>query len=447
MNIHTMTALTKTRDKMVASLSGSKSGHKSRSYSGSRSTTIDELYLLSRRYLEINNKPYRRDIADHKNCFQHRLSILVGQRGVGKTTLIVQYLLDQAKNNVLSTEILYVPSDHFLLGELSLYEIADTFSKLGGKIIAFDEIHKYSNWSKELKSIYDTFPDLKIVASGSSALEIYKGSHDLTRRAVVSSINGLSFREYLNMAFNISFPKYSLDDILKDHPQQVNEVLKKCDDQKILVLFKKYLQGGYYPYFLEIDNQDTYFMTLEQNFHTIIESDLTAIYPSLTGNSIRKIKHLLAFIASSVPFTPKMSTIKNIIDVGDERTLKVYFKYLEDADLIRMVMSGSNKMNSIETPEKVYLDNPNQFYAISVGEPNIGAIREVFFLNMLAHDHKVNTHKVGDFLVDNKIVFEIGGKNKSFNQVKNEGNAFLALDEIEHGIGQKIPLWLLGFLY
>lgn len=415
--------------------------------SQSASTTIDTLYLLSRRYLEIKNKPYLRDIVDQKNCFKHRLSILVGQRGVGKTTLIVQYLLEQTKSNILGMEILYVPSDHFLLGELSLYEIADTFSKLGGKIIAFDEIHKYHNWSKELKSIYDTFPDLKIIASGSSALEIYKGSHDLTRRSAVYSITGLSFREYLNLAYNLSLSKYSLDEILDHHQELTTDILKTCKEQKILALFKKYLQNGYYPYFLEINDQDIYFMTLEQNLHAIIESDLTAIYPSLTGNSIRKIKHLLNFIATAAPFTPQMSTLKNIIGVGDERTLKDYLKYLEDACLIRMVMQASKKMHKIEVPEKIYLDNPNQLCAIGKQNQNIGTIREVFFLNMLSHNHEVTAPKVGDFLIDNQIVFEIGGKNKKFSQIKNEKNALLALDDIEQGIAQKVPLWLFGFLY
>lgn len=413
------------------------------------STTIAELYLLSRRYLEIKNKPYKREIADRENYFKPRLSILVGQRGVGKTTLIVQYLLGQVQGDIASTEILYVPADHFLLGELSLYEIADAFSKLGGKIIAFDEIHKYPAWSKELKSIYDTFPNLKIIASGSSALEIYKGSHDLTRRALVYSINGLSFREYLQLAFNISCPKCSLIDILNQHQQKATEILKICSEQKVLALFKQYLISGYYPYFLEINDQDTYFMTLEQNFHTIVESDLMAIYPALTGNSVRKIKHLLNFIASAVPFTPQMSKLKAIIDVGDERTLKEYLKYLEDAGLIRMVMPASNKLRQIETPEKIYLDNPNQVYAMNASRQNqnIGTIREVFFLDMLSHDHVVTIPKFGDFMVDDDIVFEIGGKNKGFDQIKAVDNAFLAVDDIEQGFARKIPLWLFGFLY
>ena len=202
-----------------ASVSGSKSGAKFASVSGSFSTTIEEWFLLSQRYLEVNNKPYKRDIVNQNDFLKHRLSILIGQRGVGKTTIIVQYLLDYVKNDIFSPKILYVPSDHFLLGTVSLYEIADMFSKLGGEIIALDEIHKYSNWSEELKSIYDTFSDLKIVASGSSALKIYKGTHDLSRRSVTYSIQGLSFREFLTLRLEKTFSKYALKDLVTRHQQ------------------------------------------------------------------------------------------------------------------------------------------------------------------------------------------------------------------------------------
>lgn len=413
------------------------------------SIQLDELYLLSQRYLTINNKPYQRELISLKKPWQHRLAILIGQRGVGKTTLIVQYLLTQTNGDIFNKNILYVPVDHFLLRGRSLYELADTFVKFSGKIIAFDEIHKYPFWSEELKSIYDTFPELKVIASGSSALKIYQGSHDLTRRAVTVPIHGLSFREYLNLLLEKSFPQYSLSDILKNHQQYSDEIIKKCQPKKMLALFNDYLRHGYYPYYFELNNEDLYFITLEQNFHTVIESDLVAIHPALTGKSIRKIKHLLNFIASSVPFIPQMSKLKNIVGVGDERTLKEYLKYLEDAELIRMIMPATKKMHKIESPEKIYLNNPNQIYAITSSklDHNIGTIREIFFVNMLSSTHEVTAAKTGDFLINGKIVFEIGGRGKNFEQIKNEKHAFLALDEIEHGIDRKIPLWLFGFLY
>ncbi|MFA6409204.1 MAG: AAA family ATPase [Gammaproteobacteria bacterium] len=409
---------------------------------------LDKLYTLSRHYLEITNKPYCR-LTYARNVFKPRLSILPGQRGVGKTTLIVQYLLGQVQNDLLSKEILYIPSDHFSLAGLSLYEIAEQFVQLGGKIIAFDEIHKYSNWSQELKSIYDTFPKLKIIASGSSALEIHKGSHDLTRRAITYYIKGLSLREYLELTTSNSFPVFSLDEILENHEKIAQQILNSLAklEQKILPLFYQYLQTGYYPYFLDLKETALFYTTLEQNFHVVIESDLATIYPSLTGHSIKKIKQLLSFIAQAVPFTPNWFKIKSIVDVSDDRTLKTYFKYLEDAGLIRMVNGYSKKMRQIEIPEKIYLENTNQLYAISTESSNIGTVRETFFLNTLSSNHEIRVPQKGDFIVNGKIVFEIGGKNKNYDQIKDEKSAYLACDDIEQGIGNKIPLWLFGFLY
>jgi len=192
---------------------------------------LEALYLLSRRYLDTKYKVYHRELIQ-KHYLKHRLVILIGQRGVGKTTSIIQHLLDSVKQDSLSHEILYVPIDHFLLGGISLYEIAEQFYQLGGKIIAFDEIHKYSDWSKELKSIYDTFPDLKIVVSGSSALERHKGSHDLSRRAAVFSIQGLSFREYLELNLDASFSHYTLDEILKNHEKISHDILETIHKKK-----------------------------------------------------------------------------------------------------------------------------------------------------------------------------------------------------------------------
>ncbi len=409
---------------------------------------LDELYLLSQSYIETKNQPYQRHWLQ-KSAFEHRLSILVGQRGVGKTTLIIQYLMDFAKGNIHSKEILYVPSDHFLLSNYALYEIAETFYQQGGKLIAFDEIHKYAQWSKELKSIYDTFPFLKIIASGSSALEIHKGSHDLSRRAIVRVIHGLSFREFIELHHHIKLPSFKLEEILENHEKicdDINTILQSAD-KKILAEFKYYLRFGYYPYFIELKSEELYFITLEQNLHTTIESDLPAIYPALTGNSIRKMKQLLAYIASSVPFTPNFSKLKNLVEIGDDRTIKTYFKYLEDAGLIRQMITASEKLSRIESVAKIYLNNTNQVYAISAQKGDIGSVRELFFLSMLSVDHELVLPSNGDFLVDKKFVFEIGGKKKMFQQIQNEKNGYIACDEIEKGIGKKIPLWLFGFLY
>jgi len=412
------------------------------------SSEFDDLRKLSQKFLKLKDSPYRRYFIQ-TNPFKHRLSLVLGQRGVGKTTTLIQYLLDSVGHNIYDPSILYIQADHFQVGTNSLYEIAEEFHTLGGKVVAFDEIHKYPNWSQELKSLYDTFPDLTIVASGSSALQMHKGSHDLARRAIKYSLFGLSFREYLELTLGIVLPSYSLRDILQNHVQitaQILEVLVK-KNLKIIPLFRHYLKAGYYPYFSELDNEELYSITLEQNLHTTIESDLVAIYPHLTGSTINKLKQLLIFIAKAVPFTPKWNTIKDIVEIGDARTVKTYFTYLEDAFLIRTVSKKSRKLGHLDSPEKVYLDNPNMLYTLATGDHNNGTQREIFFLNMVSINHEVQLAHKGDFLIDEHILFEIGGRKKTFEQIKDEKNAYLACDDMEEGIGSKIPLWLLGFLY
>jgi len=196
-----------------------------------------------------------------------------------------------------------------------------------------------------------------------------------------------------------------------------------------------------------VNDKAIYYLLVEQNLHTTIESDLVAIYPSLTGNRVRKIKQLLSFIARSVPFTPNWSKLKSILEIGDLRTLKTYFKYLEDAEVVQTVPKATKKMQKLEAPEKIYLNNPNQMYALSYDQHNTGTVRETFFLNMLSTRHEVTLPMRGDFLVENLYLFEIGGRKKSFHQLEKNENAYLACDDIESGIGAKIPLWLFGFLY
>ncbi len=410
---------------------------------------IEELKKLSHHFLEIKNSPYKRALARFTD-FSNRMSLIIGQRGVGKTTSLVQILLDKVEGDIFDERILYIQTDHFQIASTSLYEIAEQFNIHGGKWIAFDEIHKYPNWSKELKSIYDTFPKLQIFSSGSSALEIFKGSHDLSRRAVKYHMQGMSFREYLELAYNFNFPSYSLNELCDQHQRITSTINKQLThkDLKIIPLFNQYLKIGYYPFFNELNNESLYQITLEQNMHTTIESDIAAIFPQLMGSSIRKIKNLLSFIAETVPFTPNWKKIMNILDIGDERTLKSYFKHLEDAGLIRSITKATKKISKLESPEKVYLNNTNQIYAISpLSVMNKGTIRETFFLSMISQKYPVALPKNGDFLVDNKYIFEVGGKNKSFNQIKSLKNSYLICDEIEQGIGNKIPLWVFGFLY
>lgn len=317
------------------------------------------------------------------------------------------------------------------------------------KFIAIDEIHKYANWSLELKSIYDTFTDLKIIASGSSALEIQKGSHDLSRRAVIYHLYGLSFREYLELYYNLSLESFSLNEILNNHLRISHNIIENIQsiEKKILTLFKEYLKYGFYPFYREVNDLAVFQLLLEQNMHTTIESDLVAIYSHLTGNSLKKIKQLLSFIAQSVPFIPNWNKIKSIVEISDDRTLKTYFKYLEDAELIQTVTKATQKMNKLESSEKIYLNNANQMFALSFNHCNIGAIRETFFLNALSTQYNLSLPVQGDFLVDNQFLFEVGGKNKGGQQIRELKNSYLACDDIDVGMGSKIPLWLFGFLY
>ncbi|PHQ80180.1 MAG: 3-dehydroquinate dehydratase [Coxiella sp. (in: Bacteria)] len=408
----------------------------------------DTLYTLSRQYLEAKNQTYRRKLLSSQQL-EHRLSVLVGQRGVGKTTLIVQELLAYVQQDLMSTKILYVPVDHFLISGFTLYDMAESFLNYGGEFIVFDEIHKYPNWSQELKSIYDTFPSLRMIASGSSVLEISKGSHDLVRRSIVSQVVGLSLKEYIEMTLPITLDSYTLNDLLMHHESIATAIVRELGNhnKKILALFNDYLKMGYYPYFLELSSIELYYITLEQNLHATLESDLPAIYPHLTGNSTLKIKQLLSYIAANVPFMTDVKKLKEFIQISDTRTLKNYLYYLEQAHVIRALTSSSKKLTKYEGPAKLYLDNPNQLYALSPLIQNKGTLRELFFNAMLSTKHDITLPLRGDFLVDDTLLFEVGGKKKGFKQVGSANNAYVAADGIECGFKNKIPLWLFGFLY
>lgn len=230
----------------------------------------------------------------------------------------------------------------------------------------------------ELKSIADTFADLNVLASGSSALEIYKGSHDLSRRALQLRMWGMSFREYIEISQGVALAVYSLEDILKDHVRISHEIAAKLQEKKVLALFKAYLKHGYYPFYFEDQNEAVFFQLLNQNLHTTVESDLIAVQPALTGNSIKKIARLLRVISASVPFSPDLNKLAALTDVGDQRTLKTYLKYLEDSGLILGLSRSGKNLRGLARPEKIFLNNPNLIYAFAPGA-EIGTIRETFF--------------------------------------------------------------------
>jgi predicted AAA+ superfamily ATPase len=411
---------------------------------------LEDFFTKSIQFIKLNNLKYKRYFVKQSH-FEHRLSILIGARGIGKSVTLSQYMSDFD----IQKEALYISLDDILANDINLYEIAQNFYLHGGKLLCLDEIHKYSNWSQELKNIYDNFQDLKVIASGSSALEIEKGSFDLSRRAIVYNMVGMSFREFLELNYPLKLGSYTLDDILKNHIDISTDITEKLKtiDKKVLETFKEYLRYGYYPYFTNFENKILFFKTLKQNINTTIESDLLNIYPSLTGRSTKKIKQLLAIIMQNVPFTPTISTLKKDIEVKDDRTLKEYLYYLDKSSLIKLLMKNSISMKNIDKPEKIYLENTNLMY---ITNPNIGNVRETFFVNQLSNYYVVNeqidfkgifSSKVGDFILEDEYIIEVGGAKKSFKQVKDIKNSFVVADDIEIGYKAKIPLWLFGFLY
>ncbi|MCD6258003.1 MAG: AAA family ATPase, partial [Helicobacteraceae bacterium] len=401
--------------------------------------------------IALNNQEYKRYFIKNY-ALEHRLSIIIGSRGIGKTTTVAQYIGLHYKEN----EALYVNLDDIQnTSKFTMTQIAEEFVLNGGKLLCFDEIHKYSSWSAELKNIYDRFDTLKIIVTGSSALQINKGSHDLSRRAIVYNMVGMSFREFLELHHNFDFKSYGLEEILKNHIDIATNIKNTIEfqDKKIIPLFKDYLKFGYYPYYLSMPNEILFFQTLQQNINVSIESDLLNVYPKLNGISIKKIKMLLSVIIKSVPFEPNMSELKKAAEITDDRTLKEYLSKLDDAGLVKLLMQNSLSMKAFDKPEKIYLANTNLMYT---KEPNLGNLRETFFVNQLdnyyknkqfLNDYGIFASNRGDFYCEEKYTFEIGGKNKSFEQIKDMPNSYVASDSVEIGFGNKIPLWLFGFLY
>jgi len=411
---------------------------------------LDELFRKSRMFVKNNNLEYRRYFIKN-NKLEHRLSIILGSRGIGKSVTIAQVMSQYTKKN----EALYVSLDDISNSKQSMYEIAEEFELNGGKLLCFDEIHTYENWSGELKTIYDVFSKLKVVASGSSALEIHKGSHDLSRRAIVYTMVGMSFREFLELHYGYKLKSYTLEEVIDNHEAISMHIVSLLEEknQKIIPIFRDYLKYGYYPYYLSMPNEQLFFQTLKQNINVSIESDLLNIYPTLNGRSIKKLKQLLAVIMENVPFTPTIKSLKEAIEVKDDRTIKEYLVRLDDAGLIKLLMKSSLSMKAFDKPEKIYLANTNLMYT---SNPEIGNVRETFFMNQLSNYYLqgktfpnlgIYSDTKGDFYLEKKYSCEVGGKNKGFKQIKDIPNSFLALDNIDLGYGKSIPLWLFGFLY
>jgi predicted AAA+ superfamily ATPase len=367
-----------------------------------------------------------------------RLSAITGSRGTGKTTMILQHIKKTFGNT--PKEVLYVSLDNIWFSGNRLFDLANDFEKMGGKFLFIDEVHKYENWSQEIKNIYDSFPNLKVVFTGSSMLEVYKGNADLSRRAVHYILQGMSFREFLKLDQNLDFEKHTLPDILQNHIRIAGEINEKI---KPLPLFNNYLKQGYYPYYKE--DKRFYLSKLANTVNIILETDLPAVEP-IEIYSIRKIKKLLWIISQSVPFTPKITELAANLDVSRNSLLN-YLNILERGELINLLQSSTKGLNSLAKPEKIYLNNTNLIYAFESNKPNIGNLRETFFFNQLKTVGKVTSANRADFILDNTYIFEIGGKNKGYEQIADLANSYIVVDNVEYGFGNKIPLWLFGMLY
>ncbi len=369
--------------------------------------------------------------------WRDRMIGIKGARGVGKTTLLLQYLRQQLP---LNQQTLYVSLDDIYFADNTLVALADQFTKNGGTLLVLDEVHRYPRWSLELKNIYDDYSNLKVIFTGSSALHLHRSKADLSRRAVMYHMPGLSFREFLRFAYQLDLPLFSLSELIDDHIEISMELVRQF---KPLPAFNEYLTLGYYPYFLE--NKDTYHLKLSEIINLILEIDLPYVV-DINLNSIEKIRRLLYVLAESSPFKPNIQKLSEKVGVA-RNTIIAYLEYLQETELLYLLRSATKGISAMQKPEKVFLQNPNLFYAIAPGNVNVGSLRETFFYNQLQAKHTVQYPKRGDFLIDHRWTAEIGGKNKGKQQLADVKDGFVAAADLEIGYQRKIPLWLFGFLY
>lgn len=389
---------------------------------------MDRLYESFKALLKDTNTDFIRYKYGEVN-WDSRMLGLVGPRGVGKTTMFLQYI----KQNLELKDTLYVSADNMYFANNSLVDLVDRFSKQGGRYLFVDEIHKYLNWSRELKQIFDSYPDMHVLFTGSSILDIYKGTADLSRRAPIYEMQGLSFREYLNMFHRIRVPVYTLDEIL-EHKVEIPGVAHP------LPLFEEYLRHGYYPFGKDV----TFDIELEQVINQTMENDIP-LYANMNVSTGRKLKQLLMIISKSVPFKPVMQKLADMIGVS-RNYLGDYLLYIEKAGMITQLRDDTGGIRGLGKVDKIYLDNTNLIYALGRENMNIGNVRETFFYNQTRVKQDVISSKVSDFQIGERT-FEIGEKNKGQRQIAGTREGYVVKDDIETGYGNIIPLWNFGMNY
>lgn len=362
-----------------------------------------------------------------------------GPRGVGKSTILRQYIKQHYE--IGSEEVLYCSLDWVYFSQHSIIGVASNFYKKGGKLLVLDEVHKYEGWSREIKEISETFPTLQLMLSGSSLLELLDGDADLSRRCRGYDMPGLSFREYLQFYKGINLPVYSLEELLSSPKMVASEVNKVC---RPLQHFHEYLKCGYYPFYLT--NPIDYYALIEQTVNYVIDVELPQ-QRNVNPANCRKIKALLNVLAQQVPYDVDISKLASVTGL-QRNTVLEYLNHLNDAKLIKLLFSDNISVKKMQKPDKIYLENPNMLYALATTPVKIGTARECFAVNQLGFGHTVEYGKAqGDFKVDGKWTFEVGGGSKSFTQIADIPHSFVLSDDIEMPRGNKLPLWLLGLLY
>lgn len=398
---------------------------------------IEKLFEKSRMFVEsVSTKNVR--YLYKEIDWSARMICIKGARGTGKTTLMGQRMLLCGKD--LSKQ-LYVTLDDFFFTDNRLLDVAEYAYKYGIEVLYIDEVHKYpyKNWIQELKNIYDTYNTLQIIFSGSSLLSINMGTADLSRRCLFYNLSGLSLREYIEFEYGEKYDPISLDDILNNHEEIERGIVSKL---KILPIYEKYLRYGYYPMYKE--GLKSYHLRLQQIINVILENDLP-MAEKIETSSVLKLKKLLNFIANSVPFMVNLTKVGEILGVPRQSVTKL-LDTLDRAALLTMLQAGKSNFNQLKRPEKIYLDNANLMYAFNTN-PNEGTIRETFVANSLKQAHQIASIEKGDFLVDDIITIEVGGDYKTYKQISDIPNSYLVIDGIEYGHGNRIPIWLFGFLY
>ena len=378
--------------------------------------------------LELTCSDFHRYLYNDVN-WNARMVAITGARGVGKSTMVLQYV----KTQISDCKVLYISADHTFFTTHTLVEVADDFSKEAGSLLVIDEVHKYPDWSRELKQIYDTHPDMKVIFTGSSVLDIIDGVADLSRRVLHYTMYGLSFREYLGLFHHISVPKYSLEEIL-DGKAHIEGMLHP------LPAFREYLSEGYYPFAIEGD-----FPLRMQNVITkTIESDI-AQYAGLRATTAKKLKKMLAVISGLAPYKPNADNLA--LEIGISRnSVQDYLSLLERAQLIGQLRDDTGGIRGLGKVEKVYIDNPSLMRVLSGGKTDVGNIRETFFYNQMRVKNDVISSRQSDFKIE-KYTFEVGGRKKGKKQIEDIPDSFIVKDDIEFAQGNVIPLWAFGLNY